>query len=501
MIRLLDCTLRDGGYYTNWDFEDDLIKNYFSYIEKLPVEYVEVGYICNQKNIYHGKYFYLSPLVLKNIRNLTDKKLSVMINAKDWIDVDFPGFLLEMKKYISLIRIATDPDEMNLSLDLAEKLKTFGFDVALNIMYISKIHNRHKFFNYINSIENIVDYLYLVDSYGSILPSEFEKIIKIVKSKTNVTLGFHGHNNIEMAFINSLKAIENGVELIDCTVLGMGRGAGNLKTELILTYLKSNSNFHVDLNILGKLTQTFQSLFEQYKWGTNLAYMVSGSYSLPQKNVMESLELDRYSLSEIVHQLRYGKDFPLPKFKHGKIIDSCVVIGGGVSVYKHFEAIEKLLMFDKKIVVIHSTVKYLNMFKHLDNTQMLAITSGEVDDVKSLGNISKYVLEPTPRKVNILPKSIENIYELGEITFIDKYTDSPFSISLQIALEMKANIINLVGFDGYVELKNKKSLYLLRENQNIIDNFVKRQGLTSLTDTHYYNLDKSSIYTLNNSKI
>src|SRR5690606_31594235 len=131
--------------------------------------------------------------------------------------------------------------------------------------------------------------------------------INIVKSKTNVPLGFHGHNNLEMALINSLKALECGCKIIDATITGMGRGAGNLRTELLLTYLNSKNLINVNYGKLSGVVDAFESLKHHYKWGTNLPYMFSGAFSLPQKQVMEWVGMNRYPISNILNALNNQK--------------------------------------------------------------------------------------------------------------------------------------------------------------------------------------------------
>ena len=91
------------------------------------------------------------------------------------------------------------------------------------------------------SVNNVADYFYMVDSYGGVYPEDVEKIYKEVKKHINVKIGFHSHNNLELGLINSITAIHCGVDIIDATITGMGRGAGNLKMELLLTFLHSKA--------------------------------------------------------------------------------------------------------------------------------------------------------------------------------------------------------------------------------------------------------------------
>lgn len=494
-MKILDCTLRDGGYYTSWDFNKKLANNYLKYMEYMPIEYIEIGYKSDEKNEYMGEYFYLPTSTLKNIKQNSTKKISIMINAKDCHNINIEHMLKNIKNIADIIRIATDPNKIEFSLKLAKQIKKLGFKVALNIMYISKIDNSHHFFSNLKNIEKTIDILNLVDSYGSIYPNELEKLILKIKKKITTPLGFHGHDNLQLAFINSLTAIQNGVTYIDSTILGMGRGAGNLKTELILVYLKSSKQSKINLNILGNLIELFLPLQKEYNWGTNLAYMVSGAFSLPQKDVMDALKINRYSLSHIVNQLGNPKSASLPIFKNTKQYKNCLIIGGGQSVKKHLKHILEYIDLNGNTIIIHSTIKYIDLFKSIRNTQYQIVAGNELLDTEKTLYINKYILGPSPRKTNIdISPNSKKIYELEKIDFIKKHHDSPLCISLQTAKNMHIKNPYLVGFDGYIELKNKKELYLMNETQEIINNFLQYGSITSLTESKYSNIKQESIY-------
>ena len=138
-----------------------------------------------------------------------------------------------------MIRIAIDPKNMERAIELAKEVKKEGFKVAFNVMYMSNWKADSSFLNTFKRVEIVIDYFYMVDSYGGVMPEDVKETIQLVKSKTNVPLGFHGHDNLEMGLINTITAIDAGCDIVDATVTGMGRGAGNLKTELLLTYLEN----------------------------------------------------------------------------------------------------------------------------------------------------------------------------------------------------------------------------------------------------------------------
>ena len=128
--------------------------------------------------------------------------------------------------------------------------------------------NGAEFYEQLPDLNGVVDILNMVDSFGGIMPDEVEIIVKQLREIVDCKIGFHGHNNLQMGLANTLKAIETGVDSVDATILGMGRGAGNLNTELLLSYL-NKKGLAVDFNVLGDVITTFNPLFEKYRWERN----------------------------------------------------------------------------------------------------------------------------------------------------------------------------------------------------------------------------------------
>tara|TARA_B110000211_G_scaffold231439_1_gene293047 strand:- start:3799 stop:5340 length:1542 start_codon:yes stop_codon:yes gene_type:complete len=510
-MKLLDCTLRDGGYYTNWDFDQKLVDEYANAMENLPIDYVEVGYRSVKLDGYLGKYFYCPLFVLKHLKErMPTKKLVVILNEKD-IRVEHLDELLEpIKPYVTLIRIALDPINFKRAISLARFIKEMGFEVAFNVMYMSQWSTDSAFLDLLEEVEDYLDYFYMVDSFGGILPNDLKEIIQLVKSKTKLPLGFHGHDNLEMALINTITAIDEGCVIADSTITGMGRGAGNLKTELFLTFLASKNKLKLNYNMLSSIVSAFDNLRKQYGWGTSLPYMFSGAHSLPQKQVMEWVGLNRYSLSSILHALNNKKmliddNIKLPVLEKEKVYDSAIIIGGGESSKAHKEAIAKYLYNRENICLIHAGVKNIRNYLDLDCNQIYALVGVETDALlrqidhgKNVSNAC--IFPPFPRKMGISMSSrIEEVSkELEIIEFTQISNDSPLVIAIQTAFDLGARSIYLVGFDGYDISINKNQFSLAQENQRIIDDVSNNNmmSITSLTPTRYHNIKLTSIYSL-----
>ena len=256
-FKILDCTLRDGGYYTNWDFHQPLVDKYFSSFNSLPVDYLEIGYRSNPLDQYLGEYYYCPNYVLEKIRLRSNKQLAIMLNEKDIGDNDASELLKPCMGLVDMVRIAVNPDHMPRALKLAERVRALNFKTGFNVMYMSTWKEKKGFMEGLGELEGLVDYLYLVDSYGGVFPEDVKEIIESVRNFTQVKLGFHGHNNLEMGLINTLTALEQGIDIVDATVSGMGRGAGNLRTELLLTALSQRCNLKVNFNSLSEIVGEF----------------------------------------------------------------------------------------------------------------------------------------------------------------------------------------------------------------------------------------------------
>ncbi|KGL64362.1 4-hydroxy-2-oxovalerate aldolase [Polaribacter sp. Hel1_85] len=481
-------------------------------MEQLPIEYIEVGYRSIALEGYLGKYFYCPIYVLKELKSLMpSKKLVIILNEKDIRPEHLEELLIPIKPYVTLIRMAVDPSNFKRAIKLAKAVKKIGFEVAFNVMYMSNWKKDPSFLDLLEGLDDTLDYFYMVDSFGGILPDEVKEIIRLVKSKTNVSLGFHGHDNLNMGLINTLTALKEGCNIVDATITGMGRGAGNLKTELLLTYLKSQDKINFNFDLLGGVVASFEHLKKEYgNWGTSLPYMFSGAHSLPQKDVMEWVGMNRYSLSSILNALNNKKltvedNVKLPVLSKVKSFKTAIILGGGKSVNSHKDAIVKYAESNNDFCLIHAGTKNVIQFKDLNCKQAIALVGVENEEFLNQIDVSKrensmFILPPYPRKMGVsLSSGIKLLAkELANIEFTKSSLDSPFVVAVQTALDFGVSELFIVGFDGYDVDLNKNQFALAQENQNIINDALKLDGFSikSISPTKYENIELTSIYSL-----
>lgn len=507
-FKILDCTLRDGGYYTNWDFSTNIVESYIDAMNKLPIDYIEIGYRNSPTEEYLGEFGYTPVSTIRNVRKKCAKKIVVMLNEKNTHTENLEALLRPIQGLADMIRIAIDPKNFDRALNLAKNVKVFGFEVGFNTMYMSKWNEYSGFLDKLSQLDGVVDLFCMVDSFGGVTPNDVKNTIRIVKEKTTVPVGFHGHNNLQLGLINTLTAIENGAEFADVTVLGMGRGAGNLNMELLLSYLNKNGMV-VDFNILGDVISAFHPLLEKYNWGTNLPYMISGANSLPQKEVMDWVNNRAYSFNSIVRALDNKKNnikdnACYPQFK-SQDTEKVLIIGGGISCIEHLHAIKQYALLNPEMPIIFVTARYAAQYNSLPNPKYYCLVGNEAKRLSQ--NISESdfngicILPPYPRVMGTeVPSYAERLtFELEAITFTQSYCDSCTTLALQTALAMRVKEIHIVGYDGYKgEVLSEKEMELSNENKVIFEDINKVQGVKvkSLTPTLYKSLKIKSIYQL-----
>lgn len=507
-FKIFDATLRDGGYYTDWDFDNETVDAYIKAMNALPIDYLELGYRNNPSKEYLGKYGYCPVNVLKHIRATCTKKLDVMVNEKSTKPEDLDTLVKPLVGIVDMIRIAIDPKNYERAVVLAKAVKALGFEVGFNCMYMSRwLTDYPDFLKKLNQINGVADLFCMVDSFGGMTPQELTTIVKEVRANTEVPVGFHGHNNLQLGLINTLTAIDLGLEYVDCTVLGMGRGAGNLNTELLLTYLNAQQGLEVDFNVLGDVITAFTPLYEKYRWGTQLPYMISGANSIPQKEVMELVTNRVYSFDSIVRGLQNRKDKVEDNAKYPILeeanYENVIIIGGGQSPVEHLDGIIDFIKHKKNIALVYATARHAGKFLDVDVPQYYCLLGREAKRLKANVSAEQFkatcVLPPYPRKLGTdVPEYAEKAtFELPKIEFTNEYQDSCTTLAIQTALNICKGNIYIVGYDGYPgSVLSEKEVALSNENMALLQDYEKYTGkkMKSLTPSLYPELEVESIY-------
>ena len=278
--KILDCTLRDGGYYNNWLFTKKLAQDYLNAMSKSGIKYIELGFRSPKKNEYKGQNWYTSEEYLKKLSIPKNLSIGVMVNVfeiisntnglKKTTDLLFKNAKMSKVKFV---RLASHMSEVDDAFKICKILKRKGYKVAVNLMQISEQSEKNIIRVGKKALHSKPDILYFADSLGSMTEKKISGVIKNLRVYWSGDLGIHTHDNLGKALSNSIYSMKNSVTWIDSTVTGMGRGPGNAKTEsLILEF----NNFQKDnfdlLPILKIIKKYYDKMKTFYKWGTNPFY-------------------------------------------------------------------------------------------------------------------------------------------------------------------------------------------------------------------------------------
>jgi 4-hydroxy 2-oxovalerate aldolase len=511
-VSFLDCTLRDGGYYTAWDFDDPLVGPYLESMSRLPVAAVELGYCNNAKPGYFGKYYYLDASTVAWARSILrpEQQLGVMLDEKAVEPRDIPALLAPLRESVDLVRIAVAPTRLDKAADLTEALLELGFDVGVNVMYLSRYWESIETLEGLERAARLASAVSLVDSYGAVTPEQVTTAVRGLRTfAPDTTIGYHGHDNLGLAIANSLAAAQAGASIVDGTLTGMGRGPGNTKTELLLVQRFGAEPTGVDFSALEQAVLPFEALREQYGWGTNLAYMISGAAGLPQNQVMDWLGKNRYSVSAILHALHgdHVDNVDDRRFEtlraSGAAGREVVVLGGGPSAVEHLDAVVEYAEASGAIV-IHANYRHLDAVQRFTGEQYLCLAgdvAARLPGDADLQPVTALVVPSGPRFKGTSPTSDHPIREvapfasateagLGPVSDI-----GPLALALGTALALEAPKVTLVGFDGYAHA-NSAQQDLAMEIQERIDAFLSENPgieFTSATRT-LYAIPEFSIY-------
>lgn len=277
-IKLLDCTIRDGGLMNNHNFEFKFVRAVYKAISEAGIDYMEMGY-KNSKRLFspkeYGQWKFCDEEEIKRVIDgiESNTKISIMVDV-DRVDLD--DVPQKKDSVVSMVRVASYVKDIDKAIYLANHCADKGYETTINIMAISRALD-NELTEALHQLEEEckAKVIYVVDSNGALYQESVEFLIKkfkgILKTKE---IGMHAHNNQQLAFGNTIEAIIHDANFVDGSIYGLGRAAGNCPTELLLGFLK-NPKFDIR-PILDVISKEFVPLREKLEWGYLIPYAITG---------------------------------------------------------------------------------------------------------------------------------------------------------------------------------------------------------------------------------
>lgn len=308
-IKILDCTLRDGGYVNNWDFSTNQIDYIINNLVKSGIETIEIGILGKHNKEGGTKYNDFAEIERLNLPCLLNVKYALMVNYAEASDFFIPK---KNETNIDIIRIAFFKNEANEAIKYAEAIKSKGYEVFMQPMATSLYSERELqlLLNKINSLEPAA--FYMVDSFGTMFNDDVKRISSLIISHLSETIqfGFHAHNNMQMALSNVIflsSFIKTRDIYIDSTVFGMGRGAGNVPTEILQFFLNQHGYNYDYVETIKVFETVLNPIFQHSPWGYSMMYFISASMNT---NSAYSWYFNNKGLTSYMDQIEVLKKIP-----------------------------------------------------------------------------------------------------------------------------------------------------------------------------------------------
>ena len=299
-FKLLDCTMRDGGYLNSWFFDKKFAREYLLASVKTGVDIIEIGWRGTEEFFSREKYgpwrFTGDDLIREVSNGIRLPDIAVMCNFGK---ISINDFLDKSESPVDIIRLACSSDVIKQGMNLLHDFKKKGYKVSLNATGFSNYSDIQLEELELAIKDSDLDYFYVADSYGSMLPNDIPRLLERFVGIDRIKVGFHPHNSFQMAFANTLEAIRVGASAVDSSLLGMGRGAGNLPSEIMLTYLQNGREDKYNaIPMLNFIDLYMKSLHKEIQWGYSIPYLLSGYFKCHPYFIRDVDNYQAYTVEE-----------------------------------------------------------------------------------------------------------------------------------------------------------------------------------------------------------
>ncbi|KRW72744.1 aldolase catalytic domain-containing protein [Stutzerimonas nitrititolerans] len=531
LTTILDCTLRDGGYYTAWDFTPELISRYLEAMRAAQVDIVELGFRFLGNEGFKGACAYTTDNFIRNLDVPDGLAIGVMINGADLLTELGAEKALERlfpetaeTSPVELVRVACHLHEFERVLPASRWLSQRGYKVGFNLMQIAG--HTHEEVRRLASTARAwpIAVLYFADSMGSMNPSEVVETIGWLREGWHGALGIHAHDNMGLALQNTLRAHAEGVTWLDATITGMGRGPGNARMEELLIEMEDCQRGRKNLvPLLAVIREYFKPLKVRHGWGSNPFYYLSGKYGIHPSYVQEMLVDPRYGEEDVLAAIEYLRREGGQRFRRDTLDSTrnfygetptgiwtpatllkgreVLLLGAGSGIVKHRQALEAYIRRASPVVIAMNTQADIDA--ELIDLRVACHPVRLLADCETHARLPHPLITPVSRLPESLLKALQGKALLdfglgvksGTFSVSAECCVTPNSLvigyALAVAFSGCACRILLAGFDGYVPGDSRN-----HEMQELFNLFSAQEGapaLVSVTETTY-DIGCSSIY-------
>ncbi len=447
-VKLLDCTLRDGGYVNDWEFGHDNIVTIFERLISAGVDILEVGFLDERRTFDRNRTIMPTTECTDKIFGKLDKKDTMIVAMIDYGTCDISNLSPCEDSYIDGIRVIFKKHVMNEAISFCHEVKKLGYKVFVQAVSITSYSDR-ELLDLVALVNDLEPYaMSLVDTYGLLHQDNLLHYFQLLNYnlKPSIAIGYHSHNNFQLAYSNSMEVLREPADrtvLIDASLYGMGKSAGNLPIELISMHMNTayGRNFNIS-QMLEAIDISIMPFFRMSPWGYNLFYYISASNNCHPNYVSFLMGKHTLSLKSI-----------------NAILDAIEP--------------EKKLLYDKDYIV--------ELYRKYQST--------ECNDEADIRELSKAWSE---RPLLLLgPGKNLDLERDSIISYIEKY--NPITVSVNFIPDgIQIDYAFLTNSRRYIQLNNR--LLELTGNQERPVKVIATSNVTNVKDTHFdYTLNYNSL--------
>ena len=513
-ISILDCTLRDGGCVNEFNFGTENIKNLLEAQEEANIDIIECGYIDEENGAQAGKTKFCDELVIRDNFLRTKKRGIEYVAMIDYGKYDVHNLSIRTQDGIDGIRLAFHKENINAAIKNAKTILSKGYNLYIQPM-VTMRYADDEILSLIGKVNREIPdtkAFYIVDSFGEMRADDVSRIFSLVDHNLNmnISIGFHSHNNLQLSYSNAVSILHSSLRpkrslIFDASIMGMGKGAGNLNTEIFAEHLNKyyGGNYKIE-PLMRVVDNILLRIYEEFRWGYSVEYFLSSicgctpSYanyfyskhimSVEQlKEIMQNiLPEKKYSFDKTYAEKLYAefnarKDLEEDDFAALKKEIECkevIIIAPGKSVIQSLDEIRAILCNDNCVAMsLNDPMLY--------DTEYALVTKS---DVRRDKNTNDFRGKRIIRTSNVdTYKAEEYVLDYHKWTNNDGESgDAAIVIALNLLDKIGVKRVYLAGVDGFSEnlndnyyedsLKRKMTSLQVRERNDYIGTFLKKKS-------------------------
>lgn len=477
-IRLLDCTLRDGGFINEWKFGEACITNIFERLELAGIDIIEVGYLRDYVPDNVDETQFPNTAAIGRVIPQKVKNSSLTVAIVDLGDCGIEHIQPKTETVLDGIRVTFKRHELRDAVAYCKALKEKGYLVSMQPVSFMD-YSPQDVLNLVEAANVLEPFaVCIVDTYGFMNKRDLLRYYSLMDAtlKPEIALGYHSHNNFQLAYSNAVELVEQFTEremIVDCSVMGMGKGAGNAATELMALYMNNNMGGNYDLNQILEIADTYiEKERKKNYWGYSLKYYLAASNNCHHKYVsflLDKKTLSIKSVNEIISHIapdrktRYDEahitqlynefqkrsnsgENPYKKLRAEIGDASVLIVAPGSSLVKQTEQIRKYIKENRPYIIS------INHISELYPPHAVFISNH-----KRYGQIALSLNKhPGNARIittsNINPTTLLADYVLNYSSLLvedPSISDNATLMLMNALIQMGVSAVSLAGFDGY----------------------------------------------------